>query len=236
MKSIPKWFLLPPTAALLLVLGPLSMQGPYATRPAADAAEATAAPNPAAATTDAAVPSRIRAGKGSPTPGAPKLPDLWQIGCALGGVLLLGVVAVVGLKRLRNGPRPSQGTSIVALRQTLRLSARQALHVVEFDDRVLLVGEAERGFTLLDSGRAPERIADEADVLARGRTAAAPTAAPTAAEDDDGGATPRNLIIPRPERQPLRRAPTPPAMPAEAPRQGFGLNDFRTLLQKAGRA
>ena len=56
----------------------------------------------------------------------------------------------------------------------------------------------------------------------------------TADQAEDEGATPRNLLIPRPELPPQRRIPTPPAMPAARPTPG--LNDFRNLLQKAGRS
>jgi len=66
---------------------------------------------------------------------------------------------------------------------------------------------------------------DEAEVLARA------VAAANAAEED--GAVPKNLVIPRPPGGPVRR---PTAAPAPAPTKTGPLEDFRTLLQKAGRA
>jgi flagellar biogenesis protein FliO len=158
-------------------------------------------------------------------PALPRAPDLGQVVPALAGVLLLGVGGVVLLRRLRNGPRPGGTSSLLSLRQTLRLSARQAVHAIEFDDRILLVGASERGLVMLDSGRLPERADDEANVAAR------------AAADDDG-AVPKDLVIPRPAGAAARRVPTPPATSSERAPAGHapGLADFRNLLQKAGRA
>ena len=95
----------------------------------------------------------------------------------------------------------------------------------------MLVGESDRGLTLIDGGRLPERAADEAEVLGRpaGRTLDV-----VADDADDDGAVPKNLVIPRPEKAPARRAPTPPNAKAEGGAQP-SLADFRNLLQKAGR-
>jgi hypothetical protein len=153
MKAIPKWLLIPPLVAALVVLGPLSMQS---------------------------------------TP-AWNWPDLWQ---TTGAVLALVLLALVLLgtggfaPRLRQRGQPALG-AVVTLRQTLRLSARQSVHAIEFDDRILLVAEHEHGLVLLESGRA------------------------TAGADEES----RPLPVPGP-----------------APRAGHGLNDFRALLQRVGRA
>ena len=147
------------------------------------------------------------------------------------GVLLLGVGGLFVLRRLRGGAVATRGTTLMTLRQTLRLGARQALHAIEFDERILLVGETDKGLVLIESGKLPERTADEQEVLARAATGQHVDAT---ASDDDEGAVPKNLVIPRPE-QPARRLPKPPVDPApksHAP----GLNDFRNLLQKVGRA
>lgn len=225
MKSMPKWLLIPPAVALLVVLGPLSMQSGATTRATTPAASV----QPPAAEAEPTVPT-TRPNRLTITP--PRSPDLMQMGSALVGVLLLGAVAIMVMRKLRGGATPTRGSQLASLRQTLRLSARQAVHAIEFDDRILLIGEHERGLVLLDSGKLPERLADEAEVLAR-HPAAAAAAAAEAAEDE--GATPRNLLIPRPAVPPPARIPTPPAMPA-AKRAMPGLNDFRNLLQKAGRA
>lgn len=231
MKSMPKWLLVPPAVALLLLLGPLSMQGgsaraatTAATRqPTSQQPESEPAPTPA----QAAAPGKARAPLA-----APRSPDLLQMGSAFVAVLLLGVGGLLVLRKLRGGAAPSRGTPLATLRQTLRLSGKQAVHAIEFDDRILLVGEHERGLVLLDSGKLPERAADEAEVLAR-------QAAPAPVEPDDDGATPKNLLIPRPDAPVRHRLPTPPALPGTpgaAARATPGLNDFRALLQKAGRA
>jgi flagellar biogenesis protein FliO len=231
MKSMPKWFLIPPAVAALLILGTLSMQpGGKAVDKAVDKgidkADTSAKSDARAERSEAAptaAPAAAPAARAQPT--LPRAPDLAQVIPALVGVLLLGVGGVWLLRRLRHGPRAGGTASLLALRQTLRLSARQAVHAIEFDDRILLIGASERGLALLDSGRLPERAADEHDVLAR-------------ATDDDDGAVPKNLVIPRPAGAPARRLPTPPATATarEPARAAPGLADFRNLLQKVGRA
>lgn len=236
MKSMPRWFLVPPAFAALLILGTLSMQGP------ADAARSTPPdPRQEPAAESSPAPAAGPATKRQ-TPPLPRAPDLLQTASALAGVLLLGVGGVLLLRRLRGTARAPRGAALLTLRQTLRLTARQAVHAIEFDDRLLLVGESERGLTLLDSGKLPERVADETEVLARDPLAAATAgathsgAAGTTPHDaaDDEGAVPKNLLIPRPST-PTRRLPNPPAV-APTPASAVGLADFRNLLQKAGRA
>jgi flagellar biogenesis protein FliO len=228
MKSTQKWFLIPPAIAALLILGTLSMQGPAPKSPAKQPAPAAEPrPTPPESTTE----DLPRTARTAPTP--PRTPDLWQMASALVGVLLLGAGGILVLRRLRNGPGAPRSGSLVTLRQSLRLGGRQAVHVLEFDEKLLLVGEHERGLVLIDSGKLPERTADEAEVLARGLPGLAVDA--IAGDDEDDGAVPKNLVIPRPDAPPARRLPTPPAT-RPAPAAGVGLNDFRNLLQKVGRA
>jgi len=215
LKTMPKWLLVPPVVALLLVLGPLSMQGR-----AADASTASRTETPTTEAPNEPV-SETAKRTARPTPTLPRTPDLWQMGSALVGVLLLGVGGIVMLRKLRGGATPVRGAApLMTLRQTMRLSTKQAVHAIEFDDRVLLVGESDRGLCLLESGRLPDRARDEAEVLARAVEAV------NAAEEE--GAVPKNLVIPRPPQGPVRR----PLAPAKA----GPIEDFRTLLQKAGRA
>ncbi|MCB9877682.1 MAG: flagellar biosynthetic protein FliO [Planctomycetes bacterium] len=218
MKSTPKWLLIPPVVALLLVLGPMAMQQDQAKGGSAD---------PAPAQQATARPAEDAAPRASRSGGlVPRTPDMWQVGSTMVGVILLGVGGMLALKKLRGGAAPSSRTPVASLRQTLRLSTKQAVHAIEFDDRVLLIGESDKGLTLLDHGRLPESIADEVEVTSR--------AAALAAQDEDDGAVPKNLVIPRPATPPARRPVTPPAT-QPAPKQVPGLNDFRALLQKAGR-
>lgn len=82
-------------------------------------------------------------------------PDLWQMTAALVGLVLLGFVVLGAgglVPRLRQRGQPALGPKLVTLRQTLRLSAQQSVHAIEFDDRILLVGEHERGLVLLETG------------------------------------------------------------------------------------
>lgn len=226
MKSMPRWFLVPPAFAALLLLGTLSMKGP------ADTARDTPASPRQDPTNESSPAPSVGPTAKRDAPPLPRTPDLLQTASALAGVLLLGVGGVLLLRRMRGTARAPRGATLMSLRQTLRLTPRQAVHAIEFDDRLLLLGESERGLTLLDSGRLPDRAADEADVAARSSMPAAPTTADVAPADDDG-AVPKNLLIPRPSSPP-RRLPTPPAVqPASA--SAVGLADFRNLLQKAGR-
>ncbi len=226
LKSMPKWLCIPPAVALLLVLGPLSMKGsPTAGNPAALAPGVDPGTTPIAALEDT-----TRTGRSAPT--LPRTPDMWQITSALVGVLLLGVGAVLVVRKLRGGAVPTRGAAPLAmLRQTLRLSSRQAIHAIEFDDRILLVGEHERGLVLLESGRLANAATDEAEVLARH---ARPV--PVVGEDEDDGAVPKNLVIPRPPQRPAQRPARGSTPAATAAQRDVGLNDFRTLLQKVGRA
>lgn len=225
MKSMPKWFLIPPAVAALLILGTLSMQsGADAAGdkrpPANDAPRAAAAGN----TNPTGAPNRREAAP------LPRTPDLTQMVSALAGVLVLGIGGAVLLRRLRGPVRAPRGASLLSLRQTLRLSQRQAVHAIEFDDRILLVGESERGLTLLDGSGLPERAADEAEVAGR-----ATHTAPPLADDGDDGAVPKNLVIPRPANPLPRRRPAQ-LTPRSAEPAPVGLADFRNLLQKAGRS
>lgn len=221
MKSMPKWFLIPPAVAALLILGTLSMQGGPA---------ASNEPPGTPKTTTAETGETTGRGRREATP-LPRTPDLTQMVSAMAAVLLLGVGGVMLLRHLRGPARAKAGASLMSLRQTLRLSQRQAVHAIEFDDRILLVGESERGLLLLESSRAPERLSDEAEVIARAHVPAA-----RATDDDDDGAVPKNLVIPRPDQPVAARRPTPPAIKPTAGAANPGLGDFRALLQKAGRA
>ncbi|MCA8974692.1 MAG: flagellar biosynthetic protein FliO [Planctomycetes bacterium] len=219
-KPIPKWLMIPPAVALLLVLGPMSMQGNLGSTTGVAPASTTAA-TPPAETSAAANPS-------SRLPAVVPTPDFWRIGSTLIGVLLLGGLCIYGLRRMRGSAVSTRGPSLLTLRQSMRLSQRQALHAIEFDDRILVVGETERGLTLIGSGQAPGPVNDEAEVAAR----AAELLASVSLDDD--GAVPKNMIIPRPAGGPQSSPPRQPTLPRA--RDGSkSLNDFRALLQKAGR-
>jgi flagellar biogenesis protein FliO len=224
MKSIPKWLLIPPAVALLLLLGMLSMQGQAAN------GDAEVVQRPTARTTTV-LPNGDDARSNRTAPATPRTPDLWQMSSGLIGVVLLGAAALFGLKRLRSGSAASRGTPVMALRQTLRLGARQALHAIEFDERIVLVGESDKGLVLIEHGKLPERAADEAEVLSRGELGRRVDAV---AADEDEGAVPKDLVIPRPDHL-ARRLPKP-AVDQATPAKKPGLGDFRNLLQKVGRA
>ena len=221
-----KWLLLPPAVALLIVLGPLSMRTNTARAtdvPQAEVAEAQPLPD--------ALPAATQSPKGKTNAlPVPRTPDLWQVTSTLIGVLLLGGATLMVLRRMRTAPATGS-TGAVTLRQTLRLAPNKTLHAVEFDGRLLLVGASEKGLQLLHAGgAAADAAADEATIAARSQAAVA------IEEDEDEGATPKNLVIPRPPK-PQQKLPTPPAVANEkAQPSGRDLiADFRTLLSKAGR-
>lgn len=195
-----KWLLIPPAAALLLFLGPL--------RPDTTRSTGTPAETP---TTQGSTPGVT----------VPRTPDLWQVGSTLIGVLLLGGAGVFLFARMRQGPR-GRGDQVFTVRQTQRLSARQQLIAVEFDEQMLLLGEHEGRLSVLCQGRLHEPAADEAQLRAR---------AAVIEDEADEGAVPKNLVLPRPERP----APQIPAVRADR-QQPQTLSSFRSLLQRAGRA
>lgn len=248
MKSTPKWLLIPPAVALLLILGPMSMGGGSSSDPNQSPASA----QPAATIPTSGQPASTRIGGGQPngtqpngsgpngnatTPNGsdkaigslvPRTPDMWKMASAFVGVMLLGVGALIVLKRLRGGATPSGSTALATLRQTIRLTTKQSLHAIEFDNRIILVGETDKGLSLIDRGSLPDAESDEATVLARQEE-----------EADDDGAVPRNLVIPRPVKKSNRAPKQPSVAPAQEPSKADAaiqkLNDFRTLLEKAGR-
>jgi hypothetical protein len=193
MRDRLRWLAVPPALALLLMFGPWRAAPPSET--------------PAERTAPAAVPPRPALGTASP------LPDVTQVVCTVGGVCLLGVAVVFALARARR--RPHAGSGVIALRQSVRLSGRHALHAVQFDDRLLLVGECEGSLRVLHTGEDPE--------LAPAR--------PLAASEPEEGAVLKDMVLPYPERAPAsgRDASRPAGRAAPA----RGLATFKTLLGKA---
>ncbi|MSR39495.1 MAG: LPXTG cell wall anchor domain-containing protein [Planctomycetes bacterium] len=209
-----RWLLLPPAVALLIVLGPLTMQSK---KTAIQTTADKVVRGSVAAVAAVATPTVLNQER----PTLPRTPDAWQITSTLVGLLLLGGAGLYLLRRLQNGSR-AKGTGTIALRQSVRLSARQAVHAIEFEGKLMLIGEGERGITLLATGTPPEHAADEAIIAARELATA---------EAEDDGAVPKNLVIPRPA--PAEKAPT--TIPMSAPKKRPSLGDFRALLAKAGR-
>jgi len=228
-----KWLLLPPAAALLLVLGPLSMQPTAKADPGADPQPAIdAQPRPALAPDPGQQPASDQP---RPRLALPQTPDLWQIASTLVGLLLLGGAGLFVLRRLQRGSK-SGSAGIVTLRQTVRLSPKQALHAIEFEGRLLLVGESDRGVTLVQAGQTGDAALDESTIAARSTVdTSSPVGPGTVGEAE--GAVPKNLVIPRPDHPPRQSLPQSPRHRGPEP-SGPGasvLNDFRSLLAKVER-
>ncbi len=220
-----KWLLLPPAVALLIVLGPLSMRSEA--KPLQNDIATVPTPGPESTTANAeSIQDKPKSKAALPVP---RTPDLWQVASTLIGVLVLGGATVALLRRMRTAPATGN-TGAVTLRQTLRLAPNKTLHAVEFDGRLLLLGASEKGIALLHAGGATaDATADEATIAMRSQA--------LAAIEEDDGATPKDLVIPRPER-PAHKLPTPPATTGAVPTEKTTknlLHDFRALLAKAGR-
>ena len=197
-----KWLLLPPALALLLFVGPL--------RDPLTGAGNSAPPPTTTDTTDSA---------------APASPSVAQVASTTIGVLLLGLVIVLALRRYSK----TSGKAIpggLALRNTLRLSSRHAVHMVQVDDHILLLGECDGSLTVLDRAADPDAIEDERQIEQQ-------------VEAD--GAVPRDLVIPRPV---TRRTTTPAkprrktVVPVKAARTAkpSDLARFQAVLQAARKA
>ncbi len=217
------WFLVPPAVAMVMFLGPLGNGDP------AGAAE------PAA--------TEIVSGLT-----VPATPGLWQVGSSLLGVLLIGAVGVMIIARLKGvSPlaRPGDGNELLTLRQSLRISSRHHVHAIEFDGRVLLVGECENNLAMLTSTDDPNVTADERAISAR-------------VDECDSGADLRDTPRPAPRvtrkakkkrstkatPKPAQDAPTPQLVgDARAATDGnaagsaaaANLADFKSLLKRARR-
>jgi flagellar biogenesis protein FliO len=207
------WLLIPPVLALLVFLGPLGGSG---------AAIATAATDPS---------TRLR---------PPPTPDLWQVASSLLGVLLIGAVAVMLIAKLRGSrarARPGAAGELLTLRQSLRISARQHLHAVEFDGRVLLLGECENNVTLVTSTGDPDARADEHAITGRRDELDGVDLLDTpAASETPGRGRPRTLASAAGHARTDRRRPGLPVAPPQTNRSGLAtanLADFKSLLQRA---
>lgn len=207
MQARYKWLLLPPAIAVVLIMGPLRQTEPPAPEP--ETVQAVEAENPV----DQNPVDQSPVGQG-----LVPMPDAWQVASSLFGILLLGVAGVMLLARIRKGPS-SRGAELMSLRQSLRLSGRHKLHAVQFEDSILVIGESEGRLVLLEKGSDPEQFADDEELAAR---------------DEDGGAVPRDMVIPRPPAS-ARKRPVPPR--AQSPeRARRSLDEFKDLMRsvKAG--
>ena len=214
-----KWLLIPPALALVLFLGPLRS-------PASASAPQTppAGAAPGGTTPPAAVgPALVGEGAGArpAAKGLPATPALWPLGSALLGVLLLGAAGLAVWRRV--GRAAAGGERLISLRQSLVLSNRHRVHVLQFDDRVLLVGASDGHLVVLD-GAADSQAAHDERRLAR--------RAHEVATEVDEGAVPRDMVLPA--RAPARPQPERNvAVRNVAVRNGNLAAEFKKLLRRA---
>jgi len=214
MRSKYAWFLLPPILALIVFLGPLQNLND-STSPANNTKTSTSADANAKVNADTSPAAARRSEIGSQLP---QLPNLWQISSTLVGVLLLGVVFLGLFRKLKETSRVTPGSPLV-LRQSLRLSAKHHVHAVQYEDQILVLGACDNSISVLCTGENPDVAEDEATIRDR--------------DEEDEGAVPRDMVLPRPDKQP-RRLPKQPAVgPGLAEEAARKLSNFRTLLKRA---
>jgi len=85
--------------------------------------------------------------------------DLYRIGGALVLCIMLGVAAILLLRRYgfgrADGVGLPTGRKCLTIVDTVRLAPRVTLHVVEYDDRHVLLALDASGITLLDARSRP---------------------------------------------------------------------------------
>ena len=142
---------------------------------------------------------------------AEALPSTGEVMTALAAVVAVGAAGLWLLGRARRAGAGTSEGGPLRLRQSLRLGSKSWLHAVEFDGRVVLVGDGEHGPTLL--------------------TTAAPEAEPEA-----DGADLRDTLIPRPAApsRPVAR-PRGTASASTDGTGGIALGGFDDLLRRARR-
>lgn len=135
-------------------------------------------------------------------------PSMLEVAACLGLVLVLAVGGMILLRRLQYGT-PHAGGTTIQMRETRRLGPKRALHMLRVSDRLLLVAESEQGIHLVADLTPADPDEDVAEPIADDPD-----------DDDEDGAVPRDLVIPRPRQR---------ARPKRA-----ALANFRDLLDRLG--
>ena len=148
------------------------------------------------------------------------------------GVLALAATTLLLWRRLSLAATPGAPRRTMRLKETLRLSPRNRLHLIAVGDRLLVVGEGERGVSCVMGAVEDEEMPELADVGPVTSGSAAVTTAPDKAvvltpapararqrvADEDEGAVPRDLV----DKVGPRASRGMPQSPAE----------FRNLLER----
>ncbi|MEZ5989357.1 MAG: flagellar biosynthetic protein FliO [Planctomycetota bacterium] len=201
-----KLFLLIPLAAALLVLSTLIQpQAPSARR----GPEIVAGRQP----------------DGTRDAGAVAAPttNITTVALTLAGILVLAAGTILVVRRLQGGIDTVHDREI-RIKETRRLSGKRLLHLVRASERLLLLAESEHGLSLLCDLTPDEHGLAAADLAELER---APVA--LGDDEDDDGAVPRDMVIPRPARRP---APARQARPAPAAKAAALPADFKKLLAR----
>lgn len=87
-------------------------------------------------------------------------PDFTELATMLGLVLIVGVAGLIVLRRVKQTQQGGDDQGPLRVRQTVRVGQRHRLHAIEFEGRVLVVGDSEQGLSLLTEERLANHDAD----------------------------------------------------------------------------
>ncbi len=148
-------------------------------------------------------------------------PSFLTLTTSLGIVLLLGVGTIVVMRKVQGSGLNSPEREVV-VKESRRLSPKRTIHLVRAVDRLLLISESEMGVQLLSDLTPREEGAVQPVLVQQAPVTIPQPEAPRAkAPEEEEGATPRDLLLPRNER--ARQA----AIKANAK-----LSNFRELMTK----
>ena len=207
------WLILPPILAAAFLLGPWGPGQTEAIAPAQLPQEAS---------------SRV-----------PPTPDIWQIASALVGVLVLGISSVVLIAKFKNGSMPSKPPregSLISLRQSLRLSAKQRVHAIEFQSNLLLLAECDGNITILQNTSRSAAETDEWAVRSRDLDEATEKEVPRKTTARPVKRSPKQRVPATKKKVATRQVKRPrPATTSLDSVTASELADFKRLLQQTRR-
>ena len=74
--------------------------------------------------------------------------------------LTVGVLLIAKMRRIDSETVRSSGGEIMRLRQSLRVSSTHRIHAIEFDSKILLIGESEHQLVVLQASDIPTIVGE----------------------------------------------------------------------------